>query len=74
LTSIASTASRNAVPRNSGARKILSFADSVSMTASAAPPTTSLTTSAGADQAIARQSSLTSAIPNGRNSAMPMHE
>lgn len=41
------TASRNAVARNSGTRKIRIFALAVSTTASAAPPAISLTKSAG---------------------------
>src|SRR5665213_2858471 len=73
LTSIASTASRNAVPRNSGARKIRSLADSVSIRASAAPPQRSLATRIGAAPSSARQS-LPSAMPKGKKSASPMHE
>src|SRR6187200_977624 len=66
LTSIPSTASRKAVPRNSGARKMRIFAESVSITASDAPPIASFRTSAGAAPSIATKSA-PSAMPNGKN-------
>src|SRR5437879_11630614 len=74
LTSIPSTASRKAVPRNSGARKMRIFADKVSISASANPPTASLAMSTGVAPRTSSQSKLPWAIPNGRKSARPMHE
>src|SRR5262249_54567353 len=72
-TSRASTASMNAVPRNSGARKMRIFALSISIAASAAPPTASLAANAGSARTSPSQSPPW-ATPNGKNSASPMHE
>src|SRR5258705_2506512 len=74
VTSMPSTASRNAVPRDSGARKIRIFAESVSISANAAPPIASFAISAGAAPSISRQSPPASAMPIGKNNASPMHE
>ena len=63
----------NAVPRNSGARKIRIFAETVSISARRKPPTASLTTSAGSASS-SPVASPPCAIPNGKNSAMPMQE
>ena len=62
------------MPRNSGARKMRIFADSVSISASAKPPTASLAISAGAAPSSASQSVPLTTMPNGKNSARPMHE
>ncbi len=66
-----STASRNAVARNSGARKMRSFADTVSVTASATPPTMSF--AASASTAVGSPPHRpASAMPHGTKSAMPI--
>ena len=62
------------MPRNSGARKIRIFAETVSISASAKPPAPSLATRAGTASAMAPQSPSPPAMPNGKNSASPMHE
>ena len=63
-----------AVPRNSGARKMRIFADSVSINASANPPNASLATSSGAADSSASPSAPLTTMPNGTNSARPIHE
>ena len=63
----------NAVPRNSGARKIRIFAESVSISARRKPPTASFSTSAGSASK-SPVASPPSAIPNGKKSAIPMQE
>src|SRR3954452_25378547 len=72
-TSMASTARGNAVPRNSGARKMRILALRVSMRASANPPTASLATRTGVAPRTSSQSWLPEAMPNGMNNAKPMH-
>ena len=62
------------MPRNSGARKIRIFADSVSISASAKPPTSSLATRIGTAATMASQLVLPSAMPTGMKIARPMHE
>src|SRR5437879_8751021 len=74
LTSIPSTASRKAVPRNSGARKMRIFADNVSISARTNPPMASLPISTGVATRIASQSSLALAMPYGKKSDRPMHQ
>src|SRR6266508_3115427 len=74
LTSIPRTASRKAVPRNSGARKMRIFAASVSISARTNPPIASLPISTGVAMSIASQSSLAPAMPYGKKSASPMHQ
>ena len=67
------TASRKAVARNSGTRKMRILAASVSSTASAMPPIASLNTSTGSASSRA-SGACASATPQGKNSARPMQE
>src|SRR5262245_3739670 len=72
-TSRASTASMNAVPRNSGARKMRIFALTISIAASAAPPAASLAANAGSARTRPSKSPPW-ATRNGKNNASPRQE
>ena len=69
-----STASRNAVPRNSGARKMRIFADSVSISASSDAADRELGDEHRRRAEHREPVGAASAMPNGKNSARPMHE
>src|SRR5215831_11621571 len=67
-----STAKRNAVARNSGARNTRSFADTVSIKASSAPAAASFTPSSGIEASSAAGLLRPVDTPQGTKSAKPM--
>src|SRR4029079_4276900 len=69
--SVPSTASRNAIPRNSGTRKMRILAETISSTARPAAASASLASRAAIDSGIIPQLPAR-AMPQGTNSAMPM--
>lgn len=73
FTSSPITASRKAVARNSGTRKMRILALRVSTRASSTPPMASLITNTGKAM-ISASGASASATPQGKNSASPMQE